>query len=118
MSNEYVVGNIGERERARLRWVGRIGVACAAILAAVVIFYQVPWWVYLTLFFSLWSGISSLVQAKENTSVRFAARRVRKIDGKEEPEQYVLEFRGRARTIQRRSLFVTVLLMILVTLLG
>jgi len=98
--------------------MGWVGIACGVGLAVAAIYQQVPWWVYLTLFFSVWTGVSALLQAKERTSIRLAARRVRSIDGKEEPERYVLELRGRARMIQRRSLLVTLLLMILLTLLA
>ncbi len=118
ISKEYEIGNIGEKERSKLRMTGQVGLACGIVLAATTIHYQVPWWVRPTLFFSLWIGVSALLQAKEKTSVLLAARRVRRIDGKEEPERYVIELRGRARMIQRRSLFVAVLLMTLVTVLG
>lgn len=117
-SKENEIGNIGEKERSRLRITGQVGLAFGVLLAASAFHNQVPWWVRPTLFFSLWIGVSALLQAKEQTSVLLAARRVRRIDGKEEPERYVIESRGRARMIQRRSLFVAVLLMTLVTVLG
>lgn len=116
-SRGYEIGNIGEKERARLRVAGWISLAFGVLLAAIATYYPVPWWVRPAVFVSFWSGVSALLQAREQTSIRLAARRVRKIDGKEEPEPYVIEFRGRARMIQRRSLFVAVLLMTLVTIL-
>lgn len=118
MTKECVIGNIGEKEKARLRRAGLVGLVCGVALAATAILYQAPWWVHATLFISLWAGLSALLQAKEQTSILLAARRLRRIDGREEPERYVLEFRGRARTIQRRSLLVAVFLTVLVTLLG
>jgi len=118
ISKEWEIGNIGQKERSRLRTVGEVLLACGVLLAASAIHHRVPWWVWPTLFFSIWMGVSALLQAKEQTSVLLAARRVRRIDGREEPERYVIELRKRARMIQRRSLFVTVLLITLVTVLG
>ena len=109
-SKEYRVGNIGEKERSRLRMMGQVGWLWGRA-RRYCNYYQVPWWVRLTLFFSLWIGVSALLQAREQTSILLAARRLRRIDGKEEPEPYVIEFRGRARMIQRRSLFLALLLM-------
>jgi len=97
---------------------GWVALACALALAAAATFHQAPWWLRPALFISLWTAASALLQAREQTSILLAARRIRRIDGREEPERYVIEFRGRARMIQRRSLLVAALLTTLVTLLG
>jgi hypothetical protein len=115
-STEPTIGNIGGKERTRLRLAGIVGLALAAGLAVVAVQNQVAWWVHVMLFVTLWSGFSALLQARERTSILLAARRVRRIDGKEEPERFVLLFRGRARMIYRRSLLAAVFLMTLVTL--
>jgi len=116
MSKDSVMGNIGVKEGARLRAVGLVGITGGLALGVVVLSYDVPWWVRPALFLSLWIGASGLLQARGRTSVLLAARRVRKIDGREERERYVLTLTERARVIQLRSLFVAVLLVALITL--
>ncbi len=115
-SNRPLMRNIGEQESSRLRAAGVAAMVCGLALGDVVIYHEVPSWMLFVVFLSIWLGASALLQARERTSVVLAARRLRRIDGKEEREQYVLTLRERARMIQRRSLFVAVLFVTLLTL--
>jgi len=109
MLRESEFANIGTKEAARLRTTGLVGLACTMGLGLGTIYYPPVWWARPTLFFMLWLGTSLLLQAKARTSILLAVRRVRRIDGREEPEPYVLALREQARLIQRMSLFVAAL---------
>jgi len=85
-------------------------------LGMATIYYQLAWWVRPVLFFTFWSGAALLLQAKAHTSIVLAARRLRRIDGREEPELYVITLREQARLIQKRSLFVAALVVTVVTM--
>ncbi|MFB3902036.1 MAG: hypothetical protein ACE15E_01155 [Acidobacteriota bacterium] len=112
MLRESEFENIGTKEASRLRTAGLVDLACSMALGAATIYYQLNWWARPALFFLLWFGTALLLQARAHTSILLAARRLRRVDGREEPEPYVITLRERARLIQKRSLFVAALVVI------
>ncbi|RPJ83743.1 MAG: hypothetical protein EHM18_13280 [Acidobacteria bacterium] len=108
--------NIGPKEAARLRRIGVAGLACASVLGMVMIYYQISGWARPLLFFLAWLGCSLQLQANARTSILLAARRVRRIDGTEEPELYVMTLRAQSRAIQNWSLFLAALVVTFVVM--
>jgi len=108
MSTGSEFANIGKKEAERLRTIGRIALACGIALGLATVYYQFDLWTRPTLFLLYWFGTALLLQAKRHTSILLAARRLRRIDGREEPELHVIALREQAGMIQRRSFLLAV----------
>lgn len=107
--------NIGPAELRKRRVVGAVGLAVCALGSVVLIADGAPRLWRLILFLPWWTACLGIFQARARVCVALAARGLRNLDGKQEPQPLVEleEVQREARRVHVRSLLTAVLLTLL-----